>query len=361
MYSETLDTIKTRMLGNISDSVDKTEGYLVYDNVVATGKEFEKVSSELDLVASKLDISNLTGDELTTRVYEKTGLTRTAATFAKGVLAITGNTTIAIEDVFETANKVQFKATEAKTITGTGTVSIQAIVAGSSGNIPAGQITLMPITIPGVTSVTNTAATVNGFDEESDSALLQRYYEKLREPSTQGNIAYFKSLVKSYTGVGDVKVFPTWNGNNTVKIVIIDSNKQVPSTDLINAVQSYTDPLGDTWGLGYGAAPFGAFTTIAGATGKNINVSFTVDKDTNYSDEQRLTNIQASINAYLKTIAFVDNAIVSYAKIGDAILNSAGVLDYSNLTINGATSNIPISLTSSLCEIPVLGTVTVNV
>jgi uncharacterized phage protein gp47/JayE len=360
-YSENLETIKTRMLGNISDSVDKTEGYLVYDNVVATGTEFQKVSTELDQVVNKLDISNLKDDELATRIEERTGQTRNPATYATGVLTITGNATIAAGALFQTSNAVQFKSLETKTITTSGTINIQAVVAGSTGNIPAGQITVMPVAISGVTSVTNLAATENGFDAESDTNLLTRYYEKLQEPDTGGNIMHFKNLVKEYTGVGDVKVFPTWNGNNTIKLVIIDSNKQVPSTDFVNAVQAYMDPLGDTWGLGYGVAPFGAFTTIAGATAKTIDVSFTVVKDTNYTDAQRLANVQASINVYLKSVAFVDNAIVSYAQVGAAILASAGVLDYSNLLINSGTSNISISLTSSLCEIPVLGTVTINV
>ena len=360
-YSESEETIRTRMLNNISDSVDKTEGYFVYDNIAATSKEFSKISSSLDEVKSKFDISNLTGDELTSAVYQRTGLTRTPATYAVGVLTIAGNPTIAVGDLIQTVSGVQFKSTEPKTITTSGTINVKAVVAGSSGNIPAGQITVMPVTIPGVTSVTNLAATENGFDEETDAALLVRYYEKLQEADTGGNIAHFKSLAKDYTGVGDCKVFPTWNGNNTVKLVIIDSNKEVPSTDLVNEVQTYMDPLGDgIWGQGYGAAPYGAFTTIEGAKGKNISVSFTVIKDTNYTDEQRDTNVKASITAYLKSIAFVDNAVVSYAKVGAAILASAGVLDYSNLAINSGTANIPISLTSTLCEIPILDTVTIS-
>lgn len=35
-------------------------------------------------------------------------------------------------------------------------------------------------------------------------------------------------------------------------------------------------------------------------------------------------------------------AVVSYAKVGDTILNSDGVSDYSNLTLNGGISNVSV-------------------
>jgi uncharacterized phage protein gp47/JayE len=346
------------MLKNTSNDVYKSEGSLTYDAHSPASNEFAQTYITLDQVVNKFDLSNLSGDELATRIYQRTGLTKNLATYSVGVLNIIGTATIAIGDLFQTPNLVQFKSLENKTIVANGTISIQALVAGSSGNIPAGQITGIPVTITGLISVTNPLPTENGFDVESDSALLQRYYEKIQLPSTQGNIAQFIILAKAYTGVGAVKVFPTWHGNNTIKLVIIDANKQPPSTDFINAVQTYMDPLGDNWGLGYGAAPAFSFTTIAGATANTINVSFTAVKDSNYTDAQRLTNVQTSIIAYLKSIAFVASS-VSYAQIGAAILSSSGILDYSNLTVNGGTSNISISFTTSLCEVPVLGVVNI--
>lgn len=353
--------VLARMQANVTNDIEKTEGSLVYDALSPASKEFAAAYKDLDEIKNEMDISNLIGDELTIRVYERTGIPREGATYANGTLDIIGTGEIKEGDLFQTSGGIQFKSIESKTVMNSGVVKIKAVVPGSTGNIPANQIIIIPVAINGIISVTNSLPTYGGYDAETDAHLLENYYEKLQNPDTGSNIIHFKKLAKNYTGVGDCKVFPTWNGNNTIKLVIIDSNKQVPSSDLISEVQTYIDPLGDTWGLGYGAAPFGAFTTITGATEKNIDVSFTVVKDTNYSDEQRLINIQASINAYLKTIAFVDNSIVSYAKIGDAILNSAGVLDYSNLTINDGTSNIALSLTSSLCEIPTLGAVTINV
>ena len=357
-YSEESSAILNRMLGNMSDNVDKTEGYLVYDDLTATSIEFNKALSKLDEVATKFDISNLTGDELATRVYERTGISRNLATFATTPLTIVGNATINIGDLFQTPSRVQFTAIETVTITGTGIVNIKALISGATGMVPANQIIATPIAISGVVSITNPSPTIGGYDSETDAALLLRYYAKIQSPQTGGNIAQFISLIKAYSGVGDVKVYPTWNGNNTIKLVIIDSNKLPLSSDFINLVQTYMDPLGATWGQGYGVAPFGAFTTVASATSKTITVNFTAIKDLDYSDVQRQTNIELAITNYLKSIAFVSTS-VSYTKIGALIIDTDGFLDYTGLTINGGTTNISLSYTSTLTECPVKGVVTI--
>ena len=356
MYSETSVVILTRMLGNVSSDIDKSEGSLVYDALSPASIEISQQGTSLDAVASKFNIENLSGDELALRIYQRTGKTRNEATYATATVTITGTGTINIGDLAQTPGGIRFKSLEQKAIVVTADVDVQAVIAGASGMIPANQITQFPVAIVGLVSVTNPDPTQDGFDAESDAALLQRYYDYIQAPATGGNIAQFTSLIKSYAGVGDVKVYPTWNGNNTVKLVIIDANKLPPSVELVAGAQTYMDP--DVGGLGLGAAPFGAFTTVEGAAEKTITVGFTAVKDTNYTDEQRLTNVEASLVAYFKSIAYKEST-VSYAKIGAAILASAGILDYTGLTVNTGTANIALSYTSILTEAPVLGVVTI--
>ncbi|KLU64009.1 baseplate J-like protein [Desulfosporosinus acididurans] len=356
MYSEPSSTILTRMQGNVSSDVDKSEGSLVYDALSPVSVEIANQESNLDAVAAKFDMSNLSGDELATRIYQRTGQPRNPATYATSTVTITGNGTVNVGDLVQTPGGIQFKSLVQQTISGSASINVQAVIAGSSGMVPANQITQFPVAIPGLVSVTNPNPTVDGFDAETDASLLQRYYDYIQNPSTGANTAYFSNTMKGYAGVGDVKVYPTWNGNNTIKLVIIDANKLPPSADLVTGAQSFMDP--GVQGLGEGAAPFGAFTTVEGAAANTITVSFTAVKDTDYTDVQRLANVQESITAYLKSIAFVASA-VSYAKIGGAILDSAGILDYSNLTVNGGTANISLSYTASLTETPVLGAVTI--
>jgi uncharacterized phage protein gp47/JayE len=125
----------------------------------------------------------------------------------------------------------------------------------------------------------------------------------------------------------------------------------VASNELIADVQEYIDP--DSEGLGVGIAPIGAFCTVVSAIAKAINVSVTIDVDPNYTVEQVEDDIETALTNYLRTIAFVQD-YVSYARIGNVILDVDGVLDYTSLTVNGDTVNIDVLDT----EVAILGGVT---
>lgn len=348
------EEILAEMMSSVSSRYDKRPGNFAYDFLAPVAERFEKTDAAIATVKEKLDISNLSGQELERRVYERTVIERKQATYAIGSVTVTGTGTIFVGDLFETPGGVQFQATEQKNIVVSGTVNIRAVEPGASGNVPANTITMFPVTLAGFTAVTNHEPTADGFDAESDEDLLQRYYERIRTPATSGNKHHYKNWAKEVPGVGDARVIPLWAGDNTVKVVIIDSDKKPASQAIVDAVQENIDP-GST-GTGDGQAPLGAFTTVVSATGVNIDVSVTITLASGYTQQQATDNITANLTQYLKDIAFVES-IVSYAKIGATILDSEGVADYSGLTVNGGNANVSIGEE----EVAVLGTVTVNV
>lgn len=350
----TKDEILTAMLESVSVNYDKLPGSFIYDALAPAAEQFEKTDQSIDFVKDKLDIENLSGDELAQRIKERTGIERKQATAAIGSVTLTGTGSISIGDLFETAGGIQFKAIEAKNIAVSDTVNIEAVVPGSGGNVPANSITLFPVTLNGFTTVTNSAPTYDGFDAEKDVDLLDRYYERIQTPATSGNKAHYLNWAKEVSGVGDARVIPLWDGDNTVKVVIIDSDKKPASSAIVSAAQEHIDP-GIT-GEGKGEAPLGAFATVVSATGVPLNISVTVSLSTGYTQQQATSNITASLTQYFKDIAFTES-IVSYAKVGSAILASDGVQDYSGLTLNGGISNVAIGNE----QVAVLGTVTVNV
>jgi uncharacterized phage protein gp47/JayE len=333
------EEILNEMLSDVSNTYDKLPGSFIYDALAPVADRLEKTDESIQETKDKISIENLSGDELAQRVKERTGILRKEATNAVGIVTLTGTGTINIGDLFETEDGIQFKAIETKSITNSGTVNVEAVIAGPSGNVPANTIILFPVTIAGFTAVTNNEPTTDGFEAESDADLLQRYYDQTKAPATSGNKAHYKNWAKEVAGVGDAKVFPLWNGNNTVKVVIINQDRQPASTQLVQDTQDHLDP--GISGLGEGTAPIGAFVTVASATGLNIDVSVTIVLSAGYTLEQATNNITASLTQYLKDIAFVES-IVSYAKTGSTILATEGVEDHSNLTINGGTMNIPI-------------------
>nr|WP_306220687.1 baseplate J/gp47 family protein [Cohnella sp. WQ 127256] len=307
---------------------------------------------KLDDMEKLLDVDNLTGTLLDTYIYQRKGIKRIQATYAIGQLNVTGNGIINQGDLFETVSGIQFMANETKTITGTGTINIKAVVAGTNGNVPSNRIVQMPVTLSGITVVINSQPTHDGYVQETDNNLRERYYIAIRTPATSGNLNHYYLWAKEVPGVGGVKVFPLERGANTVEVVIIDQNELPASQTLIDSVQEYIDPNSE--GLGYGQAPIGAYCYVIPAIGLSLDLSVTVTKDTGYTDAQIKSNIESSIDSYLDSIAFVQS-YVSYAAIGNAIYGADGVIDYSALTINGGISNINVGAK----EVAVLGVVTV--
>lgn len=353
---KTKEAIHEEMLGGISDNYDKSVGSFIYDVTMPPADKISEAYKDLDSVVSKLSINNLKGEELAQEIYQRTGIVKKEATYATAVVTITGQPG-AIINVGDkvSSDTMNYSFQESKTIdeTGQATILVKCDQPGSDGNVPANSITLFPITIQGLSSVTNLEPVTNGYDEEADEELLKRYYERVQTPPTSGNKAHYKNWAKEVTGIGEARVFPLWNGDNTVKVVIIDSNRGPASVDLVEEVQEHIDP--GIRGLGEGQAPIGAFCTVVSASGLSINISFTATKDPGYSDEQRQESVVQNLSKYLSEIAFVEDQ-VSYAKVGALILSSTGILDYTNLLMNNGTANISVGEE----EVAVIGGITID-
>lgn len=354
---EFISAIHKQLLDQISNDYDKSDGYLLSDMLKSVAIVFADLSIKQDDIEKLLDVDNLTGELLTKFVSQRRGIVRTAATRSKGQVTVTGSGTIVKGDLFETINGIQYAATETKVISGTGIVDIACVTVGDIGNVPTNQIIQMPVTLSGITSVTNVLATYDGYNIESDNALRGRYYAAVGTPATSGNVYHYQTWAKEVSGVGDVKVFPSdtdiVGGISEVDVVIINTNKLPASPSLVTEVQKYIDP--NSTGLGYGQAPIGAKCYISSATGLTINMSLSsLTYSSGYTLAQVKQNVSDTVTAYLQSIAF-KQAFVSAAKVGDAVLNAAGVTDYSGLLLNGSSGNI----STTARQVAVMGVVTV--
>ena len=283
-----VDEIHAELLENISDNYQKSEGFPVWDILRAFAYGLKRLWDKVFDVEAQLDVDNMTGNDLDRFVFQRKGLTRKPANKSVAVLKIvTGEGTINAGDLFATANYIRFEAIETKSVVANDTIAVQAVVAGASGNVAANTITQMPVTITGIAEVTNDNPAVDGYDAENDDALRDRYYEALQEPATSGNVYHYKRWAKEVSGVGDAKVFGLWAGDNTVQVVIIDSDKKVPSAETVARCQEYIDP--EIAGSGEGQAPVGAYCTVTAATALNVNIETTLDYD---GDETIIRNIR---------------------------------------------------------------------
>jgi uncharacterized phage protein gp47/JayE len=341
------EVILQRLLDNVPDEYDKSEGSFFYDNFASVATELEIGYREQEKGFNQILIKNASGENLETRCEEK-GIFRKKGTKATGLVTITGEEGATIKIGDKVASDIL-----TYTVLDTATIKNEELIAkvecdqyGAIGNAPVAAIKFFPITLPGLNTVTNRKPFNNGYNEESDDALRERYYTKVRTPSTSGNKYHYKLWAKEVTGIGDAKVFPLAYGPGTVKVVVINAEKQPVSTELVKKVYQNMELV----------RPIGATVTVASAISKVINVTakIVVSNDSTINIVKDLFN--SEVKAHLKEVAF-NQSYVSYAKIGTLLLNIKGVIDYQELKINNGVANVPLLEE----QVPVLGTISLEV
>ncbi|OEC03443.1 hypothetical protein GY31_01510 [Lysinibacillus sphaericus] len=327
--------IHDRMMTNISNDYDKSKGNFVYDVTKPVAVEFAGQQKKIAAVQEKLDVEKLTGDELTRFVYQRTGISRKPATQATTTVIVSGTagTLVKVGELVGT-DTILYTVLEEAVLNESGFahVRVQCNEFGQIGNVPANTIINFPASINGLVNVYNPDAVVDGYDEETDYDLRQRYYDKLQRPGKAGNKYQYREWALEVTGVGDAKVFPRYNGPLTMKVVVIDANKLPATSELIEDVKMHIEI----------EMPFGVEDLLVkSAEALLINLSVALSLMPGYTEEVVKTNIKKNITTHLKEIAF-KTSFVSYAKVGALIIDSDGVLDYQNLLINGSTANVVI-------------------
>lgn len=338
----TVDEIIEYMLASVPSSYDISVGSFFYDLLYPVAEQIYNLQNNISDLEQNAFAITAVGEYLDRKAAEQ-GITRKQATFAKGTVRISGDVGAVIQQNAKVAaNDVLFAIDEETVIPDCGYADVSATctIAGSAGNAAVGQINRFPVTLPKLTDVTNITAFTGGYDEESDSKLLERYLEKVSRPNVSGNKYHYIQWAKEISGVGDVQVIPIWNGAGTVKVVITDTDNQPATDELITAVAQHIENL----------RPIGAKVTVASAVPLKINISVKLVTSKNVQEE-----IESAVTAYLSDIA-VKKSYISYAKIGSIILAVDGVEDYSNLKINNGTANITIADGT----VPVLGGVSIT-
>lgn len=337
---------KAEILARLKEGTESVtsniEGSFNSDMLTANSLEFEKVYTELSLLKDAAFADTSWGEFLTMRAAEF-GVIRKKAVKAIGTLTITGtdNARIPKGSLFATMNDTKFYTIADAIITGGYcTVAIEAGTAGAAGIVGHDEITQIPMSIPGVTKVTNTDSTQDGYNEESDSELLERYLLKVRTPATSGNKYHYMQWAREVPGVGNAKVFPLWAGAGTVKVIIVDSNNQTASEELIKKVVDHIEEN----------KPIGATVTVTTAKAKNINITAVVVGSISVDEFKEKTT------KYFKTLSLKLD-YVARARIGKLLLECSGVEDYDNLQLNSKSENILLTIE----ELPTLGEVVLNV
>lgn len=144
----------------------------------------------------------------------------------------------------------------------------------------------------------------------------------------------------SLTFVDVVQPF-NWNGQDQVELRL--ARLQTDTTTIIwvdnsDLVSAFSKDSGE------GKAPIGARVTVEPATAVLVNITASLTITPGYNAASVKAAAEQNVVHYIKSLAFTDDNDVRHVRIGQAILDTVGVQDYSELLVNGGTGNVAVDI-----------------
>lgn len=342
--SITPESIKAEIYAAIPGGIDTREGSYIDNLTGPIALEIWKAYQSLNSVASIVYLDADSPEDWIIRRCGYYGIERKPGTAATAVLTVSGEdgTIIPAGKIWLDKNGLEYRSTaEAVISDGTAQVPVEAAEAGAKYNQPEGAITRQMESQYGIVSVTSSQAS-GGADPEDMQSLVSRLYARLQRPATSGNIYNYEQWALEVDGVGAAKVLPLWAGAGTVKVVIAGADKKPVDQTTVERCAAHIEA----------ERPIGASVTVESAAGLAVNVQAQITQTGEAQSEAIKARFSAALAEYLASLAFTADE-VSYHRIGYLLLSTKGVEDYTALTVNGGTANLPLGAV----QVPVVGEV----
>lgn len=343
------EEIQERMMNNLPAGIDNMPGGFPYDFTMPTALEKSELIQFHLVRAIMLMFPEWAWGQYLDLHGKQVGMHRKEAGRASGSVTIEGAAGTIIPNGFlvcttatDSLPSIEFSTDEEYVIPESGIVEIQvtAVQSGIQSNVNANSVILMSQPVKGVSKIYNTDNITGGTEVEGDEDLRQRINEinRSREISFVGNDSDYIRWAKEVTGVGNVIIVPEWDGPGTVKVVLTDINGQPANESIRDAVYAHiVSPLNRLQRL----APIGATVTVAAPELKTIYYSVKVVLEPGYElegvKETFLKNLQKFYEISKEEHMIRYNHAVSF------LVHTEGILDFSDLKINGGTTNIPLA------------------
>lgn len=332
----TYEVILDRMINRVIEkypNLDYREGSLIFNALAPAALELAVLYTELDNAMNESFIGTASREYLY-KLCEQVGMDVTAFEAQAGIHKGEFNVEVPIGSRWN-CDLYNYTVTEFIGMDGEYyTYKLVCETVGSTPNNQTGILTPITDNPDGLEYAEITECLIEGENELSDEAIREAYGEFVVGATTDGNIAQYKKWCNEYKGIGNYKIFPLWNGANTVKVSILSVSNNVASDELVAEFQEYLDPNSD--GMGNGVAPIGAFVTVATATEIPVNITANITLKAGYTDTSMITT---AVEKYLSEIAY-EKKVVPYMNVGAVIIGTECVEFIDNLLINDGTSDI---------------------
>lgn len=211
-------------------------------------------------------------------------------------------------------------------------VPVANTVAGASGNVQAGGLTIMQTGISGVDTAVNAASFTNGYDAESDTDAKARFILFINSlaKATEGAIGY---AIKSTKQGLEYQIFEPGSFGFTQLTVYID--------DGTGAVDDATFNAAKTNVLAIKAA--GVSIAVLKSSILLASVSMTIVVADGYYKPTVVAQVVAAIGLYINGIGLGVTPTagqLSYMKIAAVAFGIQGVTDVLSYTLNGLTTDL---------------------
>ena len=330
MFSnQTYEVIKQRILDNINIDIDKREGSFTSNMVAPLVEELAKAYINMGDILS-LGFRDDTFDTYWDKRVGEFGVYRKAGTKAIGEVKVEGKEgTIITNGTLIKANDLYFTVLNDIELPADNILYVEANEVGYKYNLLANTEFELVEKNDKVTKLINEIEFTNGVDIETDEDLRKRFVKVVNNPSTSGNKNHYEEWALEVNGVGRAIVYPLWNGNGTVKVMIVGNDNKPVSEEIIEACELHISEN----------MPIGCQLTVTTPTNLNIIINASIELKEGYELEEVKLDFKNSLNGYLKDVT----TELTYSKVYGLLANHLGIEDITSLLVNDNNINISIA------------------
>lgn len=383
LEGNSVDEIHQRMLDLLPSDLEKTENSIPWDFTRPPATEKAEFVEFHLCETIKLIFPQWAYGTWLDYHAEIRNVARREANPSSGYVTVTGTEGTIIPTGFQFATvantatvtpSVVFSVVEGGTLAGktdsAGKISqdflVEAVTGGVAGNVAVDTIKVMMTPLSTITYVTNPEAISGGTALEEDESLRERIMEAIRGGiSYTGCNADYLRWAKEVSGVGYVIINPEWADPEmpeafhytdhygvarcagAVRLIIVDENGSPANAQILEDV--YDHIMGTDETDINRLAPVGAKLTVMAPESLVLQISITLVLEEGETLETVEAKIRSNLNDYWLEVALEAQTAVSsisyvyWVQVGAVIAQTEGVVDYSNLLVNGATNNIMVT------------------
>lgn len=343
--NKTFENILSDMLSNVSASnpeLDTRVGSIIYTALAPIALELETAYHEMDMIVEETFLETASKEYLI-KHGSQIGLEINEATYSHYIGEFDVDVEVGSRFNLDKFNyNVINKISDPTADNPYYNFELVCETAGSEPNSFLGDLT--PITFVGNLLHAKLISILSyGEDEEETEAFRYRLQTHVKNPPVNGNVSQYDEWLVEYDGIGKYRTIPCWNGANTVKLVILNSEGKAASDEFLSQVQKYFDPptseINDDTsdstypqgrGMGNGQAPIGAIVTVDTAKEIPVQIRCQLTLKEGYLSP---VGVEEAVDAYLQSIVF-NKTTIAYMPISAAIYSAESVDDVVSLMVD---------------------------